>query len=50
MQTADEAFNAITEKLRTFQLSNEQLEEMCHMLNKLWDAVDAEVRIDELPN
>jgi hypothetical protein len=49
MQTASEAYNAITERLRTYGLSNEQVVDVGRMLNAFWDAVDAEVHVNELP-
>ena len=49
MLTGSEAYNAITEKLRSYGLNSTQLQEVCRMLNAFWDAVDSEVRVNELP-
>jgi len=49
MQTASEAFNAITERLRTYGISNAQVADISRMLNDFWDAVDAEVHVNDLP-
>lgn len=47
---AKEVYNAITAYLRDCtRLSDTQRKEIGHLLNELWDAADAEARIDQLP-
>ena len=49
MQTGSEAYNTITEKLRTYGLNYDQLQDICRLLNAFWDAIDAEVHVNDLP-